>query len=248
MHLDIGMTTAPRPEPYITRSVASLRAAGFDQTVHYFAEPGSTFPGVDPYPPDGVLHAATVPFGCFPNWRRALHRLADHAERPDDFIMVVQDDVVWCKGARAILDRFLSGILPGLGGPCRPFGFASPYASPAVVAAIHKEDYEDDRRGQSWVPPLFYNKSFWGALALVFTAESAYALLEHPRFVAHDHHRKVDVVVGNCMRDMGREMTVALPSLCDHIGAHSTLGRHRISGIQWGRRGYRFDPDWEGGP
>jgi hypothetical protein len=236
MHISIGMTTAPRPEPYIGRAVTSLREAGFDRPVHFFAEPGSGFTGVD-LPPDSVLWQSCTPLGCFPNWKWGLTVLADRAE-PGDWIMLLQDDVIWRRDARKCLEDFLGCV------PRTNLGFVSPYASVAMVSTRDKHDCAASP-GQHWVPPSFHDSAFWGALALVFPVETARALLEFPRFRNHTHTRKVDVLVGNCLKDMGRELWIAVPSLCDHIGAVSTLGRHRIKGIQWGRRGYGFRPDWD---
>jgi hypothetical protein len=35
-------------------------------------------------------------------------------------------------------------------------------------------------------------------------------------------------------------MRIAVPSLCDHIGEVSTIGRDRIIQNRWARRGFRF--------
>jgi hypothetical protein len=231
MRLAIAMTTAPRPTPYIGRAFDSLRGAGFAGPVHVFLEPDCP----DVPLAGAVPHQAAARFGCFPNWKRALAWTTARVEA--DFYLMLQDDVVWRPAAAAALERLMDGAAAAAG-----FGFASPYTSPAMVPGA----YLGAASGQAWVPPAFYNRAFWGALALLFSRESAAALLRCPRFIAHDHHRKLDVVVGHCMRDLGRAMLVAVPSLCDHIGEFSTLGRHLIRGNQWARRGYRFDPGREG--
>lgn len=234
MKLAIGMTTAPREEPYVGRAYSSLRAAGFDQPLHLFLEPDSPFTNFEPDPDDVVRHFATTQLGCFLNWKRALSHLAYREDA--DWVMVLQDDVIWRRDGRAMVEA----ELPAWEAMGYRFGFASPYTSPAMVPFTKKDDYVV-MGWEGWVAPEFHNNAFWGALAMIFSRESAQSLLTFDRFRKHDHHRKVDVVVGNCMRDMGREMRVAVPSLCDHIGERSTLGRDKIKGIQWGRRGFAFD-------
>lgn len=224
--LSVGMTTAPRIDEEgrdrsrLTQSLASFRSAGFDQRVYLFAEPGVTAGS------DGCeLISTENQLGCFQNWRRGLTYLSEKA--PARWYLMLQDDVVWSPGAAATVIKAVAS------GKYDSAGFLSAYTSPAMVAG---------KRASSsrWRPVKFHNNAFWGALALLLPAEAAGLLLSFPRFVSHDHHRKLDVVVGNCFRDMQRQMLVSVPSLCDHIGDWSTLGRHRVSGIQWGRRGFGF--------
>jgi hypothetical protein len=174
MHFLIGMTTAPRPGGYVVRAVASLQAAGFAEAVHLFAEPGTDFGDFVPYPPDAVLFQRDRQLGCYRNWRVGLEILLDRVEDPDDWIMMLQDDVIWRSGSRALLEQVLAAA------DRATLGFVSPYASPAMVPAPYRQ--APPLADQHWPFPQFYRNAFWGALALVFTPASARALAELPRF------------------------------------------------------------------
>jgi hypothetical protein len=237
--LVIGMTTCRRPpgHVYAATTVMSLMAAGFhDVPLTFFAEPEHD---LDEYLPIHLRHRDLWSFevapgllGAFQNWRRALTTLVDCVD-DDGWVLIVQDDVVFRRDCRARLDEGMD-LHPDA-------GFLSPYASVAMVGTAHKARQSQD--DDAWIPPSFHNNAFWGALTLCLPRSSAAKLLTLRRFRDHDHHRKIDVVVGNCMRDMRLPMWIHRPSLCEHIGAYSTLGRHRIRGIAWGRQGYRFRPD-----
>lgn len=215
------MTSCPRPDPYILRAFDSLRAAGFAQPVELFCEPGE-------YPLEHLKHAHVHEnprtLGCFQNWRHSLKWMVDCAEA--DWILMIQDDTIWRDDAARVLTAAINN--PKLA----EVGFLSPYTSRAMV--------HPGPAKQGWQKPKLTPYSFWGALALCLPLESARALLRYPRFRDHEHHRKVDVTVGHCFREMGKAMYVHLPSLANHIGDVSTLGRHKIKGIQWGRSGHMF--------
>jgi hypothetical protein len=142
--------------------------------------------------------------------------------------MIVQDDVIYRDDTSHQLHK-------GINAPkLQEVGFLSPYASAAMVHPSHKPK-------KGWWPAFHgKGKGFWGALTLCMPRKSAIKLLNNQRFKSHTHHRKVDVIVGNCFRDMHLDRRICLPSLCNHIGRVSTLGRHKIKGISHGRRGFRF--------
>ncbi len=218
--LAIAMTTCPRKEAYAFRAVASLRAAGFTETLHVFAEPDS--PELTQFA-NLTIHPAETKLGCFQNWRRAATWLYENLA--EDWLMVLQDDVIWCHDACTQLGRAIHQ--PGL----QAVGMLSPYTSKAMVPTGAKT---------GWLNAKFHNRAFWGALAVCMPRASLGSLLALDRFRNHPHHRKVDVVIGNCFRDLGLAIKVHVPSLADHIGKISTLGRHKFLHNQWGRNGFRF--------
>jgi hypothetical protein len=235
MNLAIGMTTCKRPDyPYIARSFSDLMKTGLindNRRLQLFAEPEHDFDRVWPphlRPPWVDCHVAIEKLGCFPNWKRALTWLIANTDA--DWLMVVQDDVVYRSDVLARLEAGAEEF--------QFIGALSPYCS---VAMVEPESWDTV---EGWGQARFYNNAFWGALTLCFSRSVAEALLAFPRFRAHDHHRKIDVVVGNCLRDMGLPLIVHRPSLCDHIGERSTIGRDRIRGNAWGRRGllWRQEP------
>lgn len=223
--LAVGMTTAQRKERYVFESISSFRSAGFPHELQVYAEPKShdltDLPGV-------VVHWNETRLNCFANWRHALTQLTSNISA--DWYMVVQDDVKYRDDAWHQLEKAINSP------KYQNVGFLSPYTSAAMVSSKFK-----NRKG--WHPAAHgRKKGFWGALTFCMPAKSARMLLNNKRFIDHgkNNHRKVDVIVGNCFRDMNLPRLVCLPSLCDHIGKVSTLGRHKIKGISHGRRGFRF--------
>lgn len=225
--LAVGMTTAKRRERYAFTSLESFREAGFPQQLHVFAEPGSHDLSDET---DITFHQHKEQKRCFQNWRYSLTWLTENVEA--DWYMIIQDDVVYRDDTWELLNKAINcGDYTA-----RDVGFLSPYASAGLVSK--------NMKGQKgWRPAggaHARGKGFWGALTFCMPAASAHKLLALPRFRNHTHHRKVDVIVGNCFRDLKLARLICLPSLCDHIGRVSTLGRHRIRGISHGRRGFRF--------
>ena len=218
--LTIGMTTAPRRQPTFERSIASLRETGFNEEVHVFAEP-ETFATV-PKLPRTHLHVNEKKQGCFGNWKTTLLYLLSNTKTP--WLMIVQDDAVWAPGAAVVLRTMMLD-------PRAPqSGFLSPYTSGSrtVVTKDFVDGWNETRAG--W--------QFWGALALCMNRASAEQLTKHSRFVKHWDSKAVDAVVAASMIDMRRPTYVHVPSLVDHIGVTSTIGRDREAAA--GRRGYRF--------
>lgn len=226
--LVIGMTTCPRAEGTLQRAAESLRDAGFDEPLHLFAEPGSSdikdLPGA-------ISHCNPTTLGCTANWKNAVEWLLEHTAA--DWFLLLQDDVIWQWGAATVLRTAIDSSSPAR------IGFLSAYTSPAMIPR---------RPADGWQEALFPNrhywgiKKFWGALALAIPRDAAADLVRSPRYLAHHHTRKLDELVGDCFHDLGRSCQVYVPSLADHIGEQSTLGRHRLPFLanRWGRHGYRF--------
>jgi hypothetical protein len=224
--LAIGIQTAFRPRSLLLKTLRSIREAGFSETIHVFAEPMERPQLVD----SCEWLPSDHPLGCFPNWKRGVHHLLTHTNA--SWILMLQDDHVWRPGAADILKDAFS--------PHPTVGFLSPYTSPKMVPHYQREKV---REPDHWQEATFHDNAFVGALAICMPRESANALLAHPRFQKHDSHRKVDVLVGNVFRvELRLPILVHVPSLVDHTGNEwSTLGRHKIPSIQWGRRGLLFD-------
>lgn len=241
MEFALGMTVAKRVHAeqtfdYTEQAIKSLRDCGFTETLHLFVEPGGEqhVPAVN-Y--NYEVHNNDEVLGCFKNFARGLWWLVERVPTADWYFML-QDDCLWKKDGYAQMRAACADPAHA------SVGFLSPYTSKSMIA------FGKDRRGRmlaskapkGWVQHKWHNKAFWGAVCMVFPRQSAKDLLDFPRFRGHTHSRKLDVVVGNCTRDMGKAGLVHVPSLCDHIGHFSTLGRHRLKGNRWGRRGWGFQP------
>jgi len=233
----VGVTTAPRADgakrhDYLTPSLLSLTKAGW-QPPHVFAEPDSNFTALVSAGVSSVYRNADT-LGCYANWKQGLThllRLADdmNAECLGScrWLLMLQDDVIWSDKTNP------ASLYAAVHSVPRPeqVGAFSWYTSPSMVGT-------DDT---GFVHAALHKHSFWGALALMFPIESARRLLTAPRFVNHPKDCRLDVVIGNTLSlDLCLRLLVHNPSLCDHIGAFSTLGRHKIKGIQSNRRGHMF--------
>src|SRR3990172_494164 len=95
-----GIATAPRQADSLTRTLASLRAAGWERPT-VFAEPGSSVPS-GPAVCGVVIRERTL--GIFGNWRQSL---IDLLEESADAVLLCQDDVVSCRKVRDRLEHDL---------------------------------------------------------------------------------------------------------------------------------------------
>ena len=236
MQLALGMTCCARTDgsrryDYTKAATTSLRdTGGFHEPLVLYCEPGDIpVPNSKTYNFTEVRNTSVL--GCFQNWRAGLTDLLQRYPEASAYMML-QDDSVWAADAA---QRVRAALETDWFPSC---GFISPYTSPAMVP--RKLRYRRSAASESWVDANFFNKSFWGAVAICLPRASAEYLLQASRFAHHDHARKLDVVVGNVFRDADKRMMVSVPSLCDHIGAFSSLGRHKFRSIQWGRRGFQF--------
>jgi len=227
---------------YFDESLKSLRAAGFTPKVFAFCEPGAAIHVKDAAGDNVKVHNRKEKLGCFQNFRHGLKWLM--RKQKSDWYLMLQDDCIWRSDGAAMFQSLIN--IPEHQG----IGFLSPYTSRSMVTktlqaecnnAIKKKRAIKDRV----VDCKFHGRAFWGAVAMAFPHASAVALDKHPRYAKHPHQRKLDVCVGNTVRrELELDIRVCVPSLCDHIGAVSTYGRHKIKGNQWGRHGfcYRENP------
>lgn len=241
--LAIGVTVGLRKAKgtvydYFEQSVHSARRAGFAQTIHAFVEPGAACHVPDDQRWNLRVIENDKTLGCFRNFKHGLSWLYENTDA--DWLLMLQDDAVWRRDGH---ERMMAAV----GDPANAgVGMLSPYTSASMVAGgkrtRSRQAPGSEPPADRWAPARFYNKAFWGAVAMAFPRASAGALLEDSeRFRTHKHTRKLDVVVGNALvRELNLRVLVHVPSLVDHIGSWSTLGRHRLKGNAWGRRGYLF--------
>lgn len=242
--LALGMTIGLRSSQgrvfdYAAQAIISLRKAGFQEPLHVFIEPGALMHVPNAGRWNLVVHKNKQKLGCFPNFKRGIQWLLKNEKF--DWVMMLQDDATWRKQGSDILHAAINHP------DHQRVGFLSPYTSVAMVGKGRKKELRtqvDEKRDiiTDWVDVRFHNRAFWGAVAMCFPRDRAEGLQTARRYKNHKHHRKLDVVVGNTiLRDCKQSILVAVPSLVDHIGTWSTLGRHRIKGNQWGRRGVAFN-------
>lgn len=228
-NLGIGITTAPRPgqENYLQRTLTSARDAGFNEHIHIFAEPGA--PAVKL--PSVTRHENRKKLGCFPNFANAV---AYMAKQEVDWVLLLQDDVIFRDDAAEQLHREIATRDP------KRTGFLSLYTNKSMRPATadgHEEQWH--RPNFRLGTPRKQGKGYWGALATCWSMQSLRKMQKHPRYANHTHHRKVDVVIGFTCIELQLDVATYVPSLADHIGQKSTIGRDKV-GNQWGRYGKDF--------
>ncbi|MCB1063660.1 MAG: glycosyltransferase family 2 protein [Verrucomicrobiae bacterium] len=206
----VGVTTAPREKSTLRRTLKSLRSAGWEDLIYLFAEPGTqTGAARRNNNPTELISRQGTALGAWGNFLLALSEL--HLREPlADAYLMVQDDVIFCRGLRDYLEEHLwPGPKPG-------------------VISLHTPSHLAAKTGTGFFQAdLGWNA--WGAQAFVFSNASARALLADSRVIDHrlnglfEGKRNVDSVVGDWCRRSGREFYLHAPSLAEHIGNHSTL-------------------------
>ena len=201
----VAVTTAPRDNPTLERSLESLAKAGWD-TPLVFAEPGVARP-------DNVAaeHFVVRPrvYGAWPNWFSAAVELYMMQPKAHAYLLC-QDDVLYARDIRPYLEATLW--------PAKRLGVVSLH-TPSHRARVDWKGYHADNEG--W--------RSWGAQAYVFSNPSLRALLRDAAVVNHRHRgpgegkRNVDSVVGYWCATSGLDYVIHQPSLTQHIGETSTL-------------------------
>ena len=201
----LGVTTAPRREPTLSRMLESLRHAGWNEA-YIFAEPGSADDGVT----SGHRWCSRGQrLGMFSNWYLSLTELTLREPEADAYVLC-QDDIVFCEGVRSYLEQIL-------------WASPSPQVLSIYCAAVH------DRNDDVGFRALDEGWQTCGALTLIFPNVVARALLCDSMFL---HHRRngsmsetvgIDSVVGSWCQKSGITYYVHSPSLVQHIGQNSTL-------------------------
>ncbi|HEV3025303.1 MAG TPA: hypothetical protein VGX76_22685 [Pirellulales bacterium] len=203
-HWAVGMTTAPRKEPTIERTLASLAAAGWD-TPRVFTEPGVNLTGPWERLP---ITRRDEPLGAWPNWFLGLAELVAREPRADAYFMV-QDDVVFCRNLRPYLEAMLW--------PCARVGVVSPYCPAPYV-----------RRSTGW-HEVTLGENLAGAVSYIFPNAAARLLLADARVVNHrqrggaDGLKYIDTVVGRWAAEAALPAFYHTPSLAQHIGDTSVI-------------------------
>ncbi len=210
-----GVTTAPRPEPTLDRSLRSLADAGWPDAL-VFAEPDSYVP--DWLEPHRLVQRPTT-LGAWPNWLMSLQELTLRYPWADAYLLC-QDDVVYTRDLRAYLETTLW--------PSERVGVAS------LHTALHQDS---GKRGWSMLGEG--EVMAWGAQAYAIPNPAARALLRSPLVVNHRHRGprhglcNIDTVIGQWCETSGFPYFVHSPSLTEHVGDTSAIWTH---GDTTGRR------------
>lgn len=198
----VGVTTAPRGTPTLGRTLDSLVAAGWENP-RLFAEPGTAIP-------NAYSHLQTTwresRLGAWSNWFLALAELYQRHATPSAFLLL-QDDVVFCKGLR----RYLNDRL----WPHPKCCFVSLYCASAMP--VRRRGFEAIKESDSLL----------GAVALVISPAAVRDILADYRLLSK-HHDQQETGIDDAIdrwrkRHTNHPIFIHSPSLAHHIGETSTL-------------------------
>lgn len=227
----VGITAAPRPDPTLLRMADSAIRAGFDPVV--YAEPGTDLADL---PCPAVVREELL--GPWQNWRQTLADLLA-ADPAAEALLVLQDDIVFCRNVRALVERQF--LWPQ---KCGVLSIYSPRHS-------WKGGYYKDKGGVLGVN----RHHLIGACALVFPRAVAERICS-PEFAEHHGcwdsrakpaapHRKraIEKYVRDAVTKMGLRCYYVAPSLAQHIGETSAIfpdNPNRRATIKSGRASRSF--------
>ena len=204
-NLAIGMIACHRPNHDVHEAIAQLRIGGFNGLVHLFCEPG--MPELRPMA-RVVVHRNPVQRGVIGNWSHCLRWLVDHTSA--DFLMVCEDDVEYCRGARTAWENSACEL--------KLVGFWSLYTP-------HR-DRELVGHAPGWVASN-RGRDTWGTQCMCFPRSSAEIVLIYGPLNHEDQMRgPTDAIVAQCFVEAGIPCFYHNPSLANHLGKVSSVGHN----------------------
>jgi hypothetical protein len=213
----VAITTAPRKDCTLLRSIESIRQAGWEPTV--FAEPGSTASDCET-----VWHEQRK--GVWHNWLASARYAIDNSNA--SIILTVQDDSLFHPDSRTYAESILW--------PASHAGFVSLYTPKHY-------SYENGKRLRAPGVNRINTVSLWGACALIWPRSVLAQVVEHPvaktwlgarprsgsqsvikaRKADPSKVANSDTAIGRILNKMGRSMWFIDPSPVSHIAVHSTI-------------------------
>jgi len=215
--LAIAITTAPRVRETFTASLASLRQAGFDQTVRVFADK------VNPQGEGCEITRNDPPLDGIKNWVKACQTLLEETQA--QWLMILEDDVTWANGAAEALYRDLESLDPDT------TGYLSLYLCKQVSRHIQREKHLRP------LPRGMHNAATmggrcWGSQAYVLPRQAAKVLLADGIFrkMVQVRWKNRDLLVSGTLSRLGLKLLYRVPCLVNHeLGsANSSLTKKGV--------------------
>lgn len=230
MRWSYAITTTPkRRGDHFIRTLASLRAGGFDRP-RIFVD-GATFPQAEEYERTFGLEVTTryPTIRTAGHWILTLYELYIREPTADRYA-IFQDDMVTYKHLREYLEK----------SPYPAKGYCNLYMFPSnQTLAPPLPEGESKRRKGVWyqsrelesgpVYPEGKNQTGRGAVALVFNVAAVVALLSSEHMASRPQDpdkgwRKIDGGIVDSLNKAGFREYVHDPSLVQHTGTVSTMG------------------------
>lgn len=201
MEWAVGITTAPRLDYTLDAAAMSVIESGFGDFTIY-AEPESHIGTVANL---GTVNIHPVKLGAFKNWQYAMADLVGNQPSAAAYMIIQDDSLLAGRGLRPWLEKHIWPV-PAKDAPmaCLSLYTGKPYSLPHAAWG--------HRLG--WV---------WGAHAFVFTGEQAREYMESDAVHNWRNDKGIDTCVGSWSRATGKHVYFPSPSLCQHVGHHSTL-------------------------
>jgi hypothetical protein len=203
-----GVTTCSnRKDNLLPRTLASLKASGFDDP-RLFVD--GAMDGFDDLGLEVTYHYPRIRTAG--NWMLGLAEIYIRNPQAEYFAMF-QDDMVCCRNLKVYLES------------CPPEGHV--YYNLYTFPCNHQLRPSNDFVG--WHET---NQNGLGAVALVFSTEAVYTLLQNTHFTMrpldlHRGWRAIDGGVVESFRKVGWKEMVHSPSLVQHTGITSSMGNSK---------------------
>ena len=216
----VGVTTAPRRQPTLERSLRSVQACGWNQ-LHLFIDGDVSVSEEFSAASRTIRNPAS---GAWRNFYLSLSELL-RCYPAANALLMIQDDALWSSHLP------VRDYLEQIRWPDDDRFVISPYCC---------ADYTEEKAG--WHE--FRDTWVYGAVALIFSRTAAEEFLADPIVIErcrHDYQAGIDVVIGDWAKRRNIRVIFPTPSLVQHIGDVSTLwSTARAVGL---RRATRFVGD-----
>lgn len=202
------MTVQSRINTTLPRTLASMKAAGFDAP-RLFVDGCTDLAAYEAFKLDVTIRSGE-PGRIACNWSAGMVEL--YTRKPDaDAYLMIQDDVLMCKDLRTYLES-------------KPLLTNAYFNLYTARANQRRMDAQGHKRG--WYTS---NQSGFGALALLFTRDALVKLFTSTYFVMRPQdkggHKAIDGGIVTAMREVGYKEYVHKPGLVQHTGGDcSTVG------------------------
>lgn len=202
--IDLAIITAPRRKSTITDTAHSIRSAKFDGIIQIFAEPDTIISLTKCY-----IHRNQWKYGAFKNFHQALSWMVENSDKK--YIMISGDDF---KFARTAFHEVIK-----LAEKLDDFGYLS------MFTPVGMSHYPEIRDG--WNQFNYGWKKAYGGQYL-FRRSTAEKIIESDFYLDHlenyEKNEQIDHAIPAACYELKLAQWYRVPSLCDHIGRHSTLG------------------------
>lgn len=192
----IGITTSPREERTLDKTITSLRKCGFDK-LHIFAEPGSLIDD-----DNTVVSRRKEKYGAWANWFWGLKELYDR-NQDQNYYMMCQDDIV------ATIDMNIKEYVDTLP-MTHDIGLYSLYTPDEYLVA---GEWNDIQKGSG----------LQMAQCLIFPKAVMYQLLHSEELWRFPGTYGIDNRLGTFAKYQKKKVLYRTPSLFKHIGHTSTI-------------------------